>query len=391
MGGLLSATGGVNGVSVGNPAVGGGGAAGVGSGGTQVNSNGGVGGGGYYTYFGGGGAGAGGPLGNGTNGGNVMAWTGSNCLQPGGTGGNGGGAPGGNGGKGSGFTDASCNNNNPSLPGGNFGAGGGGGNGNSGPGSAGAGGYCQISWVSCATPAAPLNITPAANQTICANNSTTLTVTSTLTTNWYSSPSSTVVLVNGLSYTTPTLTAGSYTYYAASTNTCGEGPRTAVNINVNAIPSVSVSSSASLICNGQSATLTANGANTYLWNTTSTNTAITVSPTVTTSYTVTGTTNNCANTTIVTQNVSACTGITSVSANPQALTIYPNPNKGDFTISTNSEMNLSIINNLGQLVKNISITAANNYKASVTDLPNGIYFITSSDNKSIKQKIIVAK
>ncbi len=389
--GLLSATGGANGVSVSNPNVGGGGAAGVGSGGTLINSNGGTGGGGYYTYFGGGGAGAGGPLGNGTNGGNVMAWTGSNCLQPGGTGGNGGGAPGGNGGKGSGFTDASCNNNNPSVAGGNFGAGGGGGNGNSGPGSAGADGYCQISWLSCAAPAAPTNSTPVTNQMICANNTTTLSAAGTATVNWYATPTSTTSLFTGNSYITPTLTAGNYTYYAASTNTCAEGPRTPITVTVNAVPSVSATSSASLICNGQSATLTASGATTYSWSTTAPTNSIVVSPTITTSYTVTGTSNNCTNVTIITQNVSACTGIANVNAlTAETISIYPNPNKGDFTIAAGKEMNLSILNNAGQLVKTISVTAANNYKVSVNDLPNGIYFITSSDN-NIKQKIVVTK
>lgn len=389
--GLISATGGANGVSVSNPNVGGGGAAGVGSGGTIVNRTGGIGGGGYYTYFGGGGAGAGGPLSNGSNGGNVIAYTGSNCLQPGGTGGAGGGAPGGNGGKGAGFTNSSCSATDPAASGINFGGGGGGGNGIGSQFGFGAGGYCQISWLGCATPTAPTNSTPVANQSICVNNSGTLTVTSTVTPNWYSTPTSTNVLVNGLSYTTPTLTAGNYTYYAASTNTCGEGPRTAVTLTVNAIPSVSATSNASLICNGQSATLTAGGAATYSWSTTSTNTVISVSPTVTTSYTVTGITNGCANAFVITQNVSPCTGLVGLSLNNNSLSIYPNPNKGDFTISSDKELNLSIVNNLGQLIKTISITTATNYKASVTDLPNGIYFITSSENKEIKQKIVVSK
>jgi len=390
--GLISATGGVNGVSVSHPNVGGGGAAGVGSGGTMVNNNGGTGGGGYWTYFGGGGGGAGGPLGPGTNGGNVIAYTGSNCLQPGGSGGAGGGAPGGNGGKGSGFIDNSCNANNPSAPGGNYGAGGGGGNGNSGPGSAGAGGFCEITWGGCSTPAAPVNITPVANQTICANNTTTLTVTSTLTTNWYATPTSTTVLVSGLSYTSPSLTAGTYTYYAASTNTCGEGPRTPVTVTVNAIPSVSVTSSASLICNGQSATLTASGATSYSWNTTAPTTVIVVSPTVNTSYTVTGTTNGCSNAFAFTQNVSACTGIASNNIKEnRSITVYPNPSKGDITVSTTKDMDLLIINTVGQVIKNISVSTANDHTILISDLPNGVYFIQEKNNKGNQQKIVVSK
>ncbi|MEO6685642.1 MAG: T9SS type A sorting domain-containing protein, partial [Dyadobacter sp.] len=45
---------------------------------------------------------------------------------------------------------------------------------------------------------------------------------------------------------------------------------------------------------GQSTTLTASGANTYLWSTTATTPQITVSPTTSTQYTVTGTTGSCS-------------------------------------------------------------------------------------------------
>ncbi|MCC7017986.1 MAG: hypothetical protein IT564_12390, partial [Rhodospirillales bacterium] len=57
-----------------------------------------------------------------------------------------------------------------------------------------AGGNCCImpasSVPSCTAPPTPTNITASVNQNICAGASTTLTVNSTTTTNWYSSPSS---------------------------------------------------------------------------------------------------------------------------------------------------------------------------------------------------------
>jgi hypothetical protein len=138
--GYIVATGGANGVTVPNPSVGGGGAGGVGSGGT-LNFTGGTGGGGYYTYFGGGGGACASSAGNGNNGGNCIAYSGSNCLQPGGTGGTSTGFPVGNGGKGAGFTDNACSITDPAGNGGYFGGGGGGGNGiGSTPGSGGGGG-----------------------------------------------------------------------------------------------------------------------------------------------------------------------------------------------------------------------------------------------------------
>ena len=127
--GFITATGGANGISVANPMVGGGGLGGAATGGNLYNSKGGDGGGGYYTYFGGGGGGAGGQTGNGGNGGNCSAYTGSNCLQPGGAAGLSGGMPGANGGKGAGFTNSSCSVSDNATNGGMFGGGGGGGNG----------------------------------------------------------------------------------------------------------------------------------------------------------------------------------------------------------------------------------------------------------------------
>lgn len=152
VGTLNQATGGEPGIWVPNPDVGGGGAGGIGSGGT-INYNGGTGGGGYYTYFGGGGGGAAGSLGNGSNGGDTIPWTGV-CQTPGGSGGAGGGIHGGSGGKGAGFTDANCNITDPAANGMSYGGGGGGGNGNGGGPGMGYSGYALISWGSdpCSTP-----------------------------------------------------------------------------------------------------------------------------------------------------------------------------------------------------------------------------------------------
>lgn len=74
-----------------------------------------------------------------------------------------------------------------------------------------------------------------------------------------------------------TLTSTYGTYTTAVTKT----------ITVNTSPNVSVNSPT--ICATQSATLTATGANSYVWNTTATTASISVTPTGTTIYTVTGT------------------------------------------------------------------------------------------------------
>jgi hypothetical protein len=73
-------------------------------------------------------------------------------------------------------------------------------------------------------------------------------------------------------------------------------------LTVNPLPVVQASSSATSVCTGTSATLTAAGADSYLWSTTATTAAVTVTPVETTTYTVTGsnTATGCKNTASVT-------------------------------------------------------------------------------------------
>ena len=72
-----------------------------------------------------------------------------------------------------------------------------------------------------------------------------------------------------------------------------------VIVTVNPLPSIDAGSDLTINF-GESTTLTANGADSYLWNTGETTQSITVSPTVETTYTVTGTTDTCQNTDSVT-------------------------------------------------------------------------------------------
>ena len=93
------------------------------------------------------------------------------------------------------------------------------------------------------------------------------------------------------------------TYSVTVTDLKGCSATNTVIINVNALPMVTAGGET--ICIGLSATLTADGANTYSWNNSLSGSTITVNPTISTTYSVTGTdVNNCSNTTqaIVTVN-----------------------------------------------------------------------------------------
>lgn len=154
-----------------------------------------------------------------------------------------------------------------------------------------------VKFYDCPAPIAPANTTPSVNLTFCAGNTTTLNVSSTSTVNWYASPTSTTSLGTGNSYTTPVLSAGTHTYYAESSSCTVSISRTAITITVFPLPNLAIVASPTLLCAGKATTLTVSGANTYTWDNGANTTTISVSPGVTTVYSVTATNSfNCMNT-----------------------------------------------------------------------------------------------
>ncbi|MFH0894957.1 MAG: gliding motility-associated C-terminal domain-containing protein, partial [Bacteroidota bacterium] len=137
------------------------------------------------------------------------------------------------------------------------------------------------------TATATVTITPNAvitvnNPTICAGQTAILTASGASSFQWNTGSTSnpyTIIPVSTTTYTVTGTDAGGCT-----------GSTTAV-VTVN--PNPTVTANPSTICTGHTATLTASGATNYQWNTGSTTNTITVSPVVTTTYSVTGTTNGC--------------------------------------------------------------------------------------------------
>ncbi|MDX2173183.1 MAG: SBBP repeat-containing protein [Bacteroidota bacterium] len=235
----------------------------------------------------------------------------------------------------------------------------------------------------CVNPTIPSNVTPSTNQLLCASgNSTTLMAVSDGSVSWFSSPISTLSIASGTAYNTPTLSLGSYTYYAESANGCGlSTTRTAITITVSTLPNVSaITSNTNFICVGQSATLTASGASNYTFNPGGVGSSIVVSPSITTNYTVTGmNTSGCQNTAIVTQSVSACTGLENLLSMNQhsAIQVYPNPTNGSFELIINEVSELIITNAIGQVIAKQTLTIGKN-SIDLNNYANGIYFLNAT-------------
>jgi hypothetical protein len=131
------------------------------------------------------------------------------------------------------------------------------------------------------------------NPTICSGQSISITASGADTYVW--SPST------GLSSTTGSVVnanpTASTTYAVTGTDLYGCSNTLNLPVTVNQLPIVQVSSNSSSICPGQSATLTASGASTYIWSPSTglssyTGSSVSASPTIATTYTVTGTSSN---------------------------------------------------------------------------------------------------
>ncbi|MBL7921210.1 MAG: T9SS type A sorting domain-containing protein [Bacteroidia bacterium] len=243
----------------------------------------------------------------------------------------------------------------------------------------------------CSSPIVPVTLTVSSSPTItlgasqtsvCAGSTVNIGSTGANTYTWSTGANGALI--------SPTINATT-TYSVIGETAPGCSATASIQITANALPTVAVASSNSILCNGQTATLTASGANTYVWSTTSTNTVITVAPTSNTTYTVTGTgANGCTKAIAFTQSVTTCVGIDANSSFSNLINVFPNPSNGLINTEFNFEGNkeLVIMNAVGQIIKTIK-TTNNSEVIDLREYAKGIYFVKiMSGNSSANYRII---
>jgi PKD-like domain/Putative metal-binding motif/FG-GAP-like repeat/Secretion system C-terminal sorting domain len=73
------------------------------------------------------------------------------------------------------------------------------------------------------------------------------------------------------------------------------------------------------------------------------------------------------------------------------LNVYPNPNDGNFFITSDFDGEFSLQNELGQTIKQFALNQDNQFRFEIAHLSSGLYFIVGSVNgKLVTEKIIVA-
>lgn len=169
------------------------------------------------------------------------------------------------------------------------------------------------------------------------------------------------------------------TYTLLGSNALGCVGMATRQVTVNQLPVITVTGN-TMICEGQTANLTASGAVSYEWassNNYLTAPSVVLSPMGSTSYMVTGTdANECKGTVQVIVAVDPCLGLQNINGSAVKANVYPNPNNGLFTVELNNGLtkNISIVDVTGRTVLSTS-TANASADLNISNLANGVYYV----------------
>lgn len=257
-----------------------------------------------------------------------------------------------------------------------------------------------------AQPSAPILTSHTADLEICTGQSTRLTASSAHLISWYTTPPPAGAPVGtGPIFITPALTTGYYTYYAVAENNGVRSEVTSMEVvMVYPSPTLTVTSNATSVCANETATLTVSGTTYYEWEFGPVSAQMTITPTETQTYKVTGiNTAGCKSTVEFTQHVDLCyteslentaskNSFPSEMNESSVFSVFPNPNNGAFTIhigEVSENTKVEIYNALGEVIYSSKITE-NLSAVSINDAPNGIYILRVLENDKLQrqQKIV---
>jgi hypothetical protein len=167
-------------------------------------------------------------------------------------------------------------------------------------------------------------------------------------------------------------------FYVVGTDANGCTGQDSVCVIINPLPVITVSSTDSMLCSNfaQTATLTASGALSYTWSTGANSSSVAVTPSTTTSYTVTGTNSSgCMSSASITQSASICGGLYDVEQVSNTK-IFPNPTKNilNLKFSSREDIELQLIDLLGKVILREKFRS-DEHSIKMEVYPDGVYFI----------------
>jgi hypothetical protein len=219
------------------------------------------------------------------------------------------------------------------------------------------------------------------NTLLCTGESATLTATGATSYSWSNGTIGSQIVIS------PSVT----TSYTVIGYDLGCESLNSINQPVITKPVISIVQSNTLLCVGESATITASGANSYSWSNGSNNASVSVSPSITTTYSVIGSNSNCLTNKSFIQNVDMCTNIEKVNATNSNIHIYPNPFKNSLNInvSNGSYEQVILTDMIGNIIYNKKWKGGASLSVDTELLKAGVYFITiRSQDGAVSKKII---
>ena len=197
----------------------------------------------------------------------------------------------------------------------------------------------------------------------------------------------TYTISGGNTIISPSITT-SYSVTGTSTAGCISASAAVATVSVNQNPILSITGN-TLLCTGETGTITVSGANAYAWSNGATSTSITINNTPNTyNYTVTGTgTNSCTASTTVQVLINACTSI--AQNQNKYLDIYPNPASSLLNIGASDQAigkTLKIFDAQSKLIQ-VLVLKTNNV-LQLSDWAKGIYLIQVSE-LGISKRIVI--
>jgi hypothetical protein len=225
------------------------------------------------------------------------------------------------------------------------------------------------------------------NTTICKGNSINLIASGALSYTW--STGSLFVPVS----VTP-LTNTSYTASGTDIHNCVIS--SVVSITVADPPAVLATANKTLVCKGESVSITGSGASTYTWSTGFVGATLTTILPIDIPYyfSVTGTdANGCTKLVNITITAAKCLGINEGMSNSMAASVVPNPGTGLYNVrmeNVTGQFKMTVLNGLGQVIKTQDIRTGDE-QLDIQNEQSGIYFVRISENGNTLKVIKLIK
>ncbi|MGZ4038599.1 MAG: T9SS type A sorting domain-containing protein, partial [Bacteroidia bacterium] len=181
---------------------------------------------------------------------------------------------------------------------------------------------------------------------------------------------------------------GTYTLVVTAAASCSA--TAVVSVTIAATPTIATVSTPTMICTGQTATLSSTGSAgsyTYAPGNMTVNPAP-VTPSVSTTYTASSTVGACTGTAMVSVSVSACTGIETYAVNG-TISAYPNPAQNSITVvfGRNLSGKITVYNSIGQDILSKTVSEAPQATLDLSQFAKGMYLLHVSP-ESGKENII---